>query len=595
MNRSFRRCLLFVAATSGPIYAGLSTRTAVPANEPAAESNAASCPDLAQQAEAKMKAKQWPEAIALWERVVELNPVVGDYWARLARARYDAKKYRESIVAHEKALELRAGYPWASAYDIGCCYALLGEKEPALKWVEKSLALGFRSLAGVRADEDLKCLHDDTRFRELVALVDPKTLSRDEGWRYDLHLLDRELKRLHYNLSKKIIPEGFDTYVRKLHDDIPKLTDHQIEVSMMRLTAMAGDGHTSIRPAHMASHGGDEHHALPVQFYLFEEGLFITLAAPAHKELAGARVLRVGDHPVADVLKALDPLISRDNDIWPKFIGPGLLRQPRLLNGLGLIPEDDRVQLTVRDPGGKEQTVTLAGNAGDAAADWVSARDQTAGPDPLYLKNRKATYWFEYLPDSKTVFLQYNAVQNDPKENLEKFCGRVFEFINKNDVNRLVIDLRWNSGGNNFLNRPLVHGLIRCDKINQPGKLFVIVGRNTFSAAQCGATQIERHTEAIFVGEPTGSAPNFVGETIMLDLPYSKMRASISDLYWQNSVAMDYRTWIGPRIYTPPTFASYRARRDPALEAILQFKQTSSPTTDSTRTNPRRDGAASGG
>jgi hypothetical protein len=32
---------------------------------------------------------------------------------------------------------------------------------------------------------------------------------------------------------------------------------------------------------------------------------------------------------------------------------------------------------------------------------------------------------------------------------------------------------------------------------------------------------------------------------------------------------MDYRTWIAPRIYTPPTFAAYRAGRDPALEAIL--------------------------
>ena len=120
--------------------------------------------------------------------------------------------------------------------------------------------------------------------------------------------------------------------------------------------------------------------------------------------------------------------------------------------------------------------------------------------------------------------------------------------VESNDVDKLVIDLRWNGGGNNFLNRPLVHGLIRCDKVNQPGKLFVIVGRNTFSAAQCGATQIERYTDATFVGEPTGSCPNFVGESVMLELPYSKMTASISDLYWQNSVAMDYRTWIGPQI-----------------------------------------------
>jgi hypothetical protein len=175
------------------------------------------------------------------------------------------------------------------------------------------------------------------------------------------------------------------------------------------------------------------------------------------------------------------------------------------------------------------------------------------------------------LPDSKTVYFQYNTVTNDAKEPLDKFCERLFGFIGKNDLDRLVIDMRHNGGGNNFLNKPIVQGLIRCDKVNQKGKLFVIIGRNTFSAAQCGATQIERYTEATFVGEPTGSAPNFVGESILLTLPYSKMRASISDLYWQNSVAMDYRTWIGPQVYTPPTFAAYRAKRDPAFEAILAY------------------------
>ena len=49
------------------------------------------------------------------------------------------------------------------------------------------------------------------------------------------------------------------------------------------------------------------------------------------------------------------------------------------------------------------------------------------------------------------------------------------------------------------------------------------------------------------------------------------MRATISDLYWQNSVAMDYRTWIGPEIYAPPTFEAFSTKKDTALEAILAY------------------------
>jgi hypothetical protein len=36
---------------------------------------------------------------------------------------------------------------------------------------------------------------------------------------------------------------------------------------------------------------------------------------------------------------------------------------------------------------------------------------------------------------------------------------------------------------------------------------------------------------------------------------------------------MDYRTWIPPTIYTPPTFEDYRNNRDPAVEAILAYRE----------------------
>jgi hypothetical protein len=84
------------------------------------------------------------------------------------------------------------------------------------------------------------------------------------------------------------------------------------------------------------------------------------------------------------------------------------------------------------------------------------------------------------------------------------------------------------------------------------------------------AEQLERYSAAIFVGEPTGSSPNFVGETNWLDLPYSKVRVSISNLYWQTSHATDRRTWIPPKVSVPTTFAPFMQGRDPALEAALE-------------------------
>jgi tetratricopeptide (TPR) repeat protein len=519
------------------------------------------------EARAKARSKDWREASSLWAQVVEMNPQVAPFWGELARAHYEAKDYRKAIGAYEKAIELGNGYPWASAYDIACCHALLGDKAQAMKWLEKSFAMGCRNLKDAQTDTDLNSLHGDQRFKDLVGLVDVSTMSRDQGWCYDLGHLAREIKRLHYNL-RRAPTDQFDAAVKELHDRIPKLTDCEIQVGFMKLMRMAGDGHTLIKPPCLRD---ETRRALPVVFYFFTEGLFITLAEPKHGDLLGMQVLRFGERTIDQVMEALDTVISQDNKTWPKFVAPNLMRNPQILNGLGLIPDSDKVQLTLRDADGKERTVTLLADSTNPTGTWLTARHKTPGPEPLYLKNLAAAYWFEYLPDSKTLYFQYNRVQNDSKESLEQFSDRLFKFINDHEVARLVIDMRWNHGGNNFLNRPLVLGLIRCDKINQRGKLFVIVGRNTFSAAMCGATQIERYTNAIFVGEPTGSSPNFVGESIPVFLPYSKMRGTISDLFWQNSIAMDYRTWLAPTIYAPPSFGVYRAKRDPAMEAILGY------------------------
>jgi len=123
-----------------------------------------------------------------------------------------------------------------------------------------------------------------------------------------------------------------------------------------------------------------------------------------------------------------------------------------------------------------------------------------------------------------------------------------------------VIDMRWNNGGNTGLGEPLLLGLIANEKVNRRGKLFVIIGRRTFSAAQNMATYLERFTEA-----------TFVGEEVPLTLPYSKVMANVSHLLWQSSWPQDLRIWLAPQIYVPPTFADFRAGRDAALEAILEL------------------------
>jgi hypothetical protein len=190
-------------------------------------------------------------------------------------------------------------------------------------------------------------------------------------------------------------------------------------------------------------------------------------------------------------------------------------------------------------------------------------------PVPNYLKNLKALFWFEKLPGTNAVYFQWNSVRNDKNITLNKFTDSLMKYMSDNNLEELIIDLRWNNGGNTMLLPYFITTLIKNEKINKRGNLFVITGRRTFSAAQNLATYLEKQTNAIFVGEPTGSSPNFVGEEDFITLPYSKVAMNVSDWFWQSSWPWDSRTWIAPNIYVPPTFKAYSVNRDEVLETLV--------------------------
>ena len=529
------------------------------------------------QAENASQTKQWTRATVLWAEVTKDNPVTGVFWLHLADAYYNVQNYRPAIVAYQKAMDLgiddvRSAIP----YNIARCFSRLGDRKLALGWFERAMQLGYRDLQAAQSDKDLGVLSDDPQFQTLVASADVSTMSRDEGWRFDLNLMAREINRRGYAPFHSISHQEFDRRITALDAAIPTLSDMQIIVAMMKLTAAIGDGHTMIyafseRPEFLRN--------VPVEFALFQEGLFIIAAESRFSDLLGAQVIQFGDHSEQEVLQGLDAIISRDNENSPKVVGPMRMRNLPLLAALGLILDPTQVAVTVRDLGGNLRPVTLPADSDISSRklwdglpeNWKRFVDTIPKPLPLYLRNPHKDYWYEYLPESKTVYLQWNHVHSDSTEPIGDFFDRIAGFIETHAVEKLAIDMRWNNGGDSVLLPSVLAGLIRDTKIDQSGKLFLITGHRTFSAAQNAVTLITRFTPAIVVGDTTGSSPNFIGEDAPTVLPYSKLMVSISDRYWESSWPTDYRSWIPPLLYIPPQFADYRENRDSALDAIVTY------------------------
>lgn len=533
---------------------------------------------VVEEAGARSAAEDWSAAAGLWARVVEANPHDGRGWDQLAEARWFAGDFAGALPAFEqvRALGVYHGDRFATFVGVvpvmmASCHAGLGDLDSAYDLLEQAMREGFVHVDElVEMDLFASLRTDGERFRAAVGLLNVEGMDRDEGWRTDLDVVVREAHRrrpLPFTPSQR---ERFDAAASRLRDDIPRLSDPEVAVGLTKLIASLGDGHARLSP----KAGTDLALALPIHPYLFDDGVYVVAAEESHKSLLGAQILAFDGRPIDEVVRGVDPLIGRDNERNPLESAPGWLRRTPYLHVLGLVDDPGKVRLTT-----STGEIEIAAEPEDQerprhfpeSKAMAQYHDQLAPPLPSYLRDVEAAYWFEYVPEHRLVYLQFNRVADDPSESLDAFTERFGDFLDANDVERLVVDLRWNGGGNTFLVGTLLKRIIGSRKLDHPDGIFMVVGRRTFSAAGNTAKYLEwlAGTSLTVVGEPTGSSLQFIGETNPFDLPYSGMGCNISNLYWQGMTPLDRRSWIAPQLYAPPTFAAYKENRDPALEAIL--------------------------
>lgn len=388
-------------------------------------------------------------------------------------------------------------------------------------------------------------------------------------WQADLDTLVEELELRHADPYPGIEPATFRAAAAALKVQIPSLSDDQVVVEIGRLLTRIGEGHTAV---HHSDSGVDDRR-LPLQFHRDKEGMFVLAASPEYSRLLGARVVTVGAMPTGQLLALLEPLIARDNDFTIPKAQPDYARIAGLLVALGATDDVDAVPLTVQHPGRPAETVVVAAVPRRAPIDWRFI--PAGGAPPFWLDARGSRYWRQYLPETKSLYVQFNSADisvGEQEESLRRFCDELVSFIENNDVEKLIVDLRRNTGGNSHNSRHILHALIRAEKINQPGKLFVLISNTTFSAATTLATQMDANTEAVFIGEPTGGKPNSFGDFRRIRLPHSGLIVRYSAHRRNDSGNFDLRPAIFPDVPAPLTLTAYAEGRDPGLEAVLTYQ-----------------------
>ncbi len=421
-----------------------------------------------------------------------------------------------------------------------------------------------------------------TTFLYLTAFSQLTTVQ----WREDLQFLKTTVHNKYPNLFHNVTAQQFDDAVASLDKRIPELKDYEVAAELAKIVAMFHIGHTqlSLMPMHQHVEGGKAtlagFHFIPGQLHLFSDGLYIKATDKQYEKAVGGKVLKIGNMETAKAMEAIRPYVAYENEQGFKSLMPFSLFIVEVLKTAKIIDQLDNVPI-VYEKNGKTETVVFEridrisrqnNPTGLALPDgWIDANQANKA---LWAHEPKEFRYMEYLKDSKALYVRHSVTLNDGDKTIEKFFKNALDFIDSNDVEKLILDVRMNGGGNNYLNKPIITSIIQARKINQKGKFYCIIGRRTFSACQNLVNELEKYTEVTFVGEPTSENVNFYGDTKQEVLPNCKLTAFLSWMWWQNLDARDKRLWTSPNIAADMSFVDYVTNNDPSMNAILDTKGT---------------------
>jgi hypothetical protein len=411
----------------------------------------------------------------------------------------------------------------------------------------------------------------------LVAIAAPTwAVDNVKNWKSDLEFFRAELPSRHTNLHFRLSARDFNRDVVALEADLPKITDDEAFLRLQKITVAIGDDHTTISPSRMAATAP----RFPFEAGCFRDGIFIVAAPSDHPELLGARITAFGHTPIADVVRAIAPFVSTASASLIKHRLPWRLNEAPLLRVAGLTEPNGALKLSVVADG---NALTIELTALSNAKGFLPTTKLTAATCSTFPQGNRLFY-LEKFDEGKALYVQYNRCWGRELEetrgrgkaaaaklpSLYGFFDEIRTALKSDSVEKLVFDLRWNGGGASDPGTEFIEEIARMRSINRRGRLFVLVGRQTFSSAILNACDFKENTEAVFVGEPTGGTQSHFGETQNFVLPWTGITVTYSTKFFRHG---DGGALV-PDIVAWQTFDQYRRGIDPAIEAVRTYGNT---------------------
>ena len=415
---------------------------------------------------------------------------------------------------------------------------------------------------------------------------------KEIDWKSDIEYLKDALSQKHINIFSKTSEYEFNKQLDALLSKLPELTDLQVAVKIQQILAKMGDSHTNAGWVKFIN--ADKN--IGIGTYWFKDGLYIISTNQRDSILLGKKIIRIGGLNIEELVDSLKTMFTDENEALTKSLVPLHLIYGQLLNNFGCVAKEEGfIEFEVANETNRVfQHQVKLGHKDSILFSNISSSPLLYGSNNWFVEEydeKNEIYFVQYNRcDSKELAMEFSQPQDiiDKKPSFSEFEQKVFKTISEKPIKKFVFDMRYNGGGSAPQGTKFIEELSKIKEINQKGKLFVLVGRKTFSSAVINTLNFQEKTKAILVGEETGGKASHFGETRSFRLPSSGLKITYSTKYFyynkKNKIKVfrskegintnkDKRESIIPDDIIELSFDNFKNNVDPVLKWIEKYNK----------------------
>lgn len=321
---------------------------------------------------------------------------------------------------------------------------------------------------------------------------------------------------------------------------------------------------------------------------------------------AGSELISIGGLEMEEIYKKGQSLTSYENQYWLDYRLASRLLSESFLSSLGIDQKEGNIEIQYKHDGTHSKAYTRF--------IWQEYHPWTRTFHDDFVKHPQDNR-FKYFIDEEGLYAHFVLSSMPYNDAYKAFLEDMFKDIEAQGVRNLIVDLRYNTGGNcravdaflryidiesyvsyheikvrlsqqaskqsGYLGKggiysvgPIESGNKRKNKQLFDGDIFVCVNEGTYSAAVSFAQTLKDNDIAKVIGSPTGGSPNSYGDLLFFYLPHSKIPYTISHKkFTRPNVEKADAISLYPHIEVFYSVEDYLKGRDLELEAILEMIQ----------------------